>query len=126
MAQTGSTPGMAISRFADGLRVRSIVLLPLRERLHIRRRDQADLEPNRLQLPAPVVGAAADLHRHLAGPRFDIASRNRSRDTFLRNAADPSSRAPRSWKLLLPRSTPIMLIFFIVDASFSCGALVPP
>ena len=60
------------------------------------------------------------------GPRFDISSRNRSRDTFFRKAADPSSRTPWSWKLLLPRSTPIMPVFSIVDAPFSCGALVPP
>ena len=55
-------------RLADGLRVRRVVLLPLHERLHIRRRDDADLEPHRQQLPAPVVGASAGLHRHRAGP----------------------------------------------------------
>ncbi len=55
-------------RLADGLRVRRVVLLPLHERLHMRCRHKADLEPHRPQLPAPVVRAAAGLHRHLARP----------------------------------------------------------
>ena len=46
----------------------------------------------------------------------DTSARNRARDTFFLNTADPSSRTPRSWKLLLPRSTPIMPVFSMVDA----------
>ena len=60
------------------------------------------------------------------GLRFHISSRNQSRDTFIRNAADPSWMAPWSWKLLLPSQTPIMSFLSIVDAPFSGGALVPP
>ena len=110
-------------RLADGLRVRRVVLPPLHERLHISRRHQANLEPHRPQLPArcraPPQASIATMH----GPRFDISSRNRSRDAFLRNAADPSSRVPRSWKLLLPGPTPIMPVLSIVDAPFSHGTL---
>ena len=72
---------------------------------------------NRIR-PAPPQTSIATVQ----GPRFDISSRNRSRDTFIRKAADPSPRAPWSWKLLLPGPTPIMPVFSIVDAPFSCGA----
>jgi hypothetical protein len=43
-----------------------VVLLPLHERLHIGRRDHADLVTQRSDLTGPVVGAGAGLHRHQA------------------------------------------------------------
>jgi hypothetical protein len=58
----------ALSRLADRLGIRGIVLLTFDERLHVSRRDQPDRVPEPADLARPVVGAAAGLHRHHAGP----------------------------------------------------------
>lgn len=43
-----------------------VVLLPLHERLHIRRRDQPDLVAKRAELARPMMRAGAGFHRHQA------------------------------------------------------------
>jgi hypothetical protein len=58
--------GRALGRFADRLGVRSVVLLPLDERLDIVGGDQPDLVPQFADLAAPVMGTAACFHRHHA------------------------------------------------------------
>jgi hypothetical protein len=54
-------------RLADRLGVGGVVLLPLHVRLHIGRRDQPHLMPERRDLARPVVGGGAGLHAHKAG-----------------------------------------------------------
>ena len=58
--------GRTLGRFRDRLRVRRVVLVPLDEGLHVDRRNQPHLVTERHDLPAPVVGAGARLHRHRA------------------------------------------------------------
>ena len=58
--------GRTLRGFRDRLRVRRVVLVPLDEGLHVDRRNQPHLVTERLDLPAPVVGAGARLHRHRA------------------------------------------------------------
>ena len=50
-----------------------------------------------------------------------LDKRDRRRQGAAEKVADPSSRTSRSWKLLLPRSTPIMPVLSIVDAPISGG-----
>ena len=56
--------GRSLRRFRDRLRVSRVVLVALDEGLHIDRGDQPHLVAERQDLPAPVVGAGARLHRH--------------------------------------------------------------
>ena len=59
--------GGALSGLTDGLGIRSLSLLSLDERLPVRRRDQLHRVAEFTDLPAPVVGAGAGLHRNCAG-----------------------------------------------------------
>jgi len=52
---------------AMGLRVGGVVLLPLHERLHVDRWDQADRVPELLDLATPAVGSRAGLHPNDTG-----------------------------------------------------------
>jgi uncharacterized membrane protein len=59
--------GRALSRLADRLGIRRIVLLARDEGLHVSRRDQSDRMPELADLASPIVGAAAGFHRYRAG-----------------------------------------------------------
>src|SRR3954469_20675971 len=59
--------GRALGGLADRLGIRGIVLLPLDERLDVRRRDQPDRMPEHANLARPIMGAAAGLHGDCAG-----------------------------------------------------------
>src|SRR5215217_3212935 len=59
--------GGALSGLADRLRIGHVILLPLDERLHVRRRDEADRVAELSDLTPPVVGARASLQGHRAG-----------------------------------------------------------
>ena len=54
-------------------------------------------------------------------PRPGTSARNRSHATFFLKTADQSSRTPRNWKLLLPRSTPIMPVLSIAGSRALAG-----
>src|SRR4051795_3616926 len=54
--------GRALGGLADRLGICGIVLLPLDERLDVRRRDQPDRMPEHANLAGPMMGAAAGLH----------------------------------------------------------------
>ena len=54
--------GRALGGLADRLGICGIVLLPLDERLDVRRRDQPDRMPEHADLACPIMGAAAGLH----------------------------------------------------------------
>ena len=56
----------ASGRLADGLRIRSIVLLPPDERLDVNRQHQPDFMPEFHDPPAPPVGAGTGFHGHRA------------------------------------------------------------
>ena len=58
--------GRTLRRLADRFRIRHVVLLPLHIRLHIDRRDQANLMTQLADLTAPVMRAPARFHRHRA------------------------------------------------------------
>ena len=55
--------GRSLRRFRDRLRVGRVVLASLDERLHVDRGNQPHLVAERRDLPAPVMGAGASLHR---------------------------------------------------------------
>jgi hypothetical protein len=59
--------GRALGGLADRLGIGGIVLLPLDERLDVRRRDQPDSMPEHANLARPMMGAAAGLHSNGAG-----------------------------------------------------------
>src|SRR5829696_7682963 len=59
--------GGALSGLADGLGIGHVVLLPLDERLHVRRRDETDRMAELGDLAPPVVGARTRLQGHRAG-----------------------------------------------------------
>ena len=59
--------GRALGGLADRLGICGIVLLPLDERLDVRRRDQPDRMPEHGNLARPIMGAAAGLHRDRTG-----------------------------------------------------------
>src|SRR3954451_13180885 len=59
--------GRALGGLADRLGIRHVVLLPLDEGLHVRRRDQLHRVAELGDLAPPVVGAATGLHGHRAG-----------------------------------------------------------
>jgi hypothetical protein len=59
--------GRALGGLADRLGICGIVLLPLDERLDVRRRDQPDRMPEHADLAGPIMGAAAGLHGDRAG-----------------------------------------------------------
>src|SRR5215212_2744798 len=56
-----------LSGLADRFGIGHVVLLPLDERLHVRRRDETDRMAELGDLTPPVVGAATGLHGHRAG-----------------------------------------------------------
>ena len=69
------------------------------------------MRADRSAISATMAGTPASFHGRDALPQPGTSARNRSRDTFFLKTADQSSRTPRRWKLLLPRSTPIMPVF---------------
>jgi hypothetical protein len=57
-------------RFADRRRVGRVVLVAPHIGLHMRRRDQLHLMPERQQLPPPMMRRGARFHRHHARRQF--------------------------------------------------------
>ena len=102
LALDGDEPhGRALGRLADCFGIRSIVLLPLDERLHVSRRDQPHLMPQLGDLACPVVSARARLHGDkTAGLRGEegehlIAPQGPSHvDQLIAQIEDPSSGIP--------------------------------
>src|SRR4051794_37419199 len=101
--------GRALSGLTDRLGICGIVLLPLDERLDVRRRDQPDRMPEHAHLACPIMGAAAGLHRDRAGGWAAKNGRTWLRRSRLRNTTAPEASAPWTWKMLFARSKPMVL-----------------
>ena len=71
--------GWPLHGLRDRLRIAIVVLVPLQERLHVLRRDQANVMAECPDLPGDVMGAAAGFHadqaaRHIGKPTLQLVA----------------------------------------------------